>query len=89
MGDSTTLTVRMSTDLKTRLEALAKATRRSKSFLAAEAIAAFVELNAWQVDAIRQGLKAADRGELIAQQEIETWVGSWGGDDEVPPPEVA
>ena len=40
---STTPFARIDTDTKERLEALAKRARRSKSFLAAEAIAAFVE----------------------------------------------
>ena len=40
---TTTLSVRIDTDTKKRLEALAKRARRSKSFLAAEAIAAFVQ----------------------------------------------
>ncbi len=79
MPDSTTLTVRMSDDLKRRLDALANATKRSKSALASEAIAAYLDLNAWQVDAINQGLAAADRGELIADQDIEDWVASWNG----------
>ncbi len=88
MAASATLTVRMSDDLKRRLDALASATKRSKSTLAAEAIAAYLDLNAWQIDAINQGLAAADRGELIAQQKIEDWVESWTGDNETPPPEV-
>ena len=35
---STTMTVRLDDDVKDRLEVLAEATQRSKSFLAAEAI---------------------------------------------------
>ncbi len=88
MADVTTLTVRMSDDLKRRLDTLANATKRSKSTLAAEAIAAYLDLNAWQVDAINQGLAAADRGELIAHQDIEDWVESWNDDNETPPPDV-
>ena len=51
---TTTLSVRIDTDTKKRLEALAKRARRSKSFLAAEAIAAFVEAESWQLDEIQE-----------------------------------
>ena len=43
MTDSTTMTVRLSRELKGKLERLAESTRRSKSYLAAEAIAEYVE----------------------------------------------
>jgi predicted transcriptional regulator len=43
MGKSAVITVRVSSELKDRLVALANQTRRTSSFLAAEAIAGFVE----------------------------------------------
>ena len=43
------MTVRLDDDVKDRLGVLADATQRSKSFLAAEAIRAFVETNEWQI----------------------------------------
>ena len=39
MPDTTTMTVRLSQELKGKLERLAETTKRSKSYLAAEAIA--------------------------------------------------
>src|SRR5262249_58770792 len=59
---STTLSVRIDVDTKKRLEALARRSRRSKSFLAAEAIAAFVEAESWQLDEIQTGIKELDEG---------------------------
>ncbi|MDP6705847.1 MAG: CopG family ribbon-helix-helix protein [Alphaproteobacteria bacterium] len=88
MTKSSTITVRLDDDLKHRLEALADSTKRSRSFVAAEAIAAYVDLNAWQVAAIEAGLASADRGDLIPQAEITKWVDSWGSDEELPPPKV-
>lgn len=44
---STTMTIRHEAELKVRLDQLAVATHRSKSFLAAEAIRDFIELNEW------------------------------------------
>lgn len=49
---STTLSVRIDIETK-QLEALAKRARRSKSFLAAEAIVAFVEAESWRLEEIR------------------------------------
>ena len=64
MAESTTISVRLEPAVKERLEQLADATHRSKSFLAAEAIRAFVELNEWQVQEIQAALKEADAGDF-------------------------
>ena len=42
---STTMTIRLESSLKYRLDQLAEVTHRSKSFLAAEAIKDFIDLN--------------------------------------------
>ncbi len=44
-----TLSVRIDSETKKRLDALSKLSRRSKSFLAAEAITAYVESEEWQL----------------------------------------
>ena len=50
MSTSTeTLSIRIGSDTRKRLDALARETKRSKSFLAAEAIAQYVELEEWQL----------------------------------------
>jgi predicted transcriptional regulator len=41
MTDATTMAVRLNKELKSKLERLAASTRRSKSYLAAEAIAEY------------------------------------------------
>lgn len=62
MSDTTTMTVRLSKQLKDKLERLAESTRRSKSYLAAEAIAEYVTTNAWQIEEIRKAVEKADAG---------------------------
>jgi predicted transcriptional regulator len=79
---TTTLSVRIDTDTKKRLEALAKRARRSKSFLAAEAIAAFVEAESWQLDEIHTGIKELDEGRAIPHKEVANWLRSWGRERE-------
>jgi predicted transcriptional regulator len=85
---TTTLSVRIDTDTKKRLEALAKRARRSKSFLAAEAIAAFVEAESWQLDEILAGVKELDEGRSVAHKEVSTWLHSWGQKRERKAPRV-
>jgi RHH-type transcriptional regulator, rel operon repressor / antitoxin RelB len=72
MADTTTMTVRLSKELERRLARLAASTKRSKSFLAAEAIAEYVELNAWQVEAIGKAVEKADAGGPFVRDEDAT-----------------
>lgn len=75
---TTTLSVRIDADTKRRLEALAKRARRSKSFLAAEAIAAYVDGESWQFDEIQASLQALDEGRGVPHEQVSGWVRSWG-----------
>jgi predicted transcriptional regulator len=63
---SSTFTVRVDAAVKKRLEKLAKNTGRSRSFLAAEAIEEYLDVNEWQVAGIKRAIESADRGDLIA-----------------------
>ena len=75
---STTMTVRIDDDIKDRLEVLAGATRRSKSFLAAEAIRAYVDTNEWQIAEIQAAIKEADAGDFASDQEVADLAKRWG-----------
>ena len=77
---STTMTIRLEPELKQRLDQLAKATHRSKSFLAAEALRDFVELNEWQVQEIQSALKEADSGDFASTQTVNKTLNKWGVD---------
>jgi predicted transcriptional regulator len=75
---STTLSVRIDEETKRRLEALAKNARRTKSFLAAEAIAVYVESESWQIEEIKAGLKELDAGRSVSHSGVSGWLRSWG-----------
>ena len=77
---STTMTILLEPELKQRLDRLAKATHRSKSFLAAEALRDFVELNEWQVEEIKSALQEADNGDFASQQAVNKTLDKWGVD---------
>jgi predicted transcriptional regulator len=83
---SSTFTVRIDTRIKKRLERLAKATGRSRSFLAAEAIQEYVDVNEWQVAAIKRAIASLDRGEGVSHESVKEWVSSWGSENEKPAP---
>ncbi len=77
MADSAVLTLRLDAKLKKQLDKLSKATSRTRSFLAAEAIREYVNLNEWQIEEIRKGLAEADRGEFASDKDVERVVKKW------------
>jgi len=77
---STTMTIRLEPEVKDRLNRLADATRRSKSFLAAEAIREFVETNEWQIRDIEAAIAEADAGDLATDADVEAVAATWRGD---------
>ena len=66
----TTVTVRVSRDLKNRLEVLSLATRRSKSFLANEALTFFVETEEQHVAGIREAMIEARSGLVVSHEVV-------------------
>jgi RHH-type rel operon transcriptional repressor/antitoxin RelB len=78
MPQSTTMTIRLEPELKSRLDKLSAATRRSKSFLAAEAVREFIETNEWQIEEIKDAVKEADAGDFASDQEVQTVFNKWG-----------
>lgn len=75
---SATLTIRLDSDLKQKLELLAEAMNRSKSYLAATAIQDFVELNAWQVQEIKAAIAEANRGDFASDEVVAETFAKWG-----------
>ena len=87
MAESEMLTVRVSPETKKQLEALAKEMKRSKSFIAAEAIGSYLEAQAWQLEQIKAGIADLDAGRTVSGDKVLAWIRSWGTANEVPPPE--
>ena len=72
------LSVRIDSETKKRLEALSKRSRRSKSFLAAEAITAYVEAEEWQLGEIQAGIRDLETGNAVGHEKVSKWLKSWG-----------
>jgi predicted transcriptional regulator len=73
-----TLSIRLDSATKQRLDALSKRSKRSKSFLAAEAIAAYVEQEEWQIGEIHAAIGELDAGQAVSHEEAAAWLKSWG-----------
>ena len=86
---SATFTIRVDEADKERLEALARSTGRSRSFLAAEAITEYLAVNEWQIARIKAAMEDLDRGEFIEHDAVRKWVESWGTDNELEPPKAS
>jgi RHH-type transcriptional regulator, rel operon repressor / antitoxin RelB len=87
MPDSTTLTLRLSRDLKGKLDRLAESTRRSRSYLAAEAIAEYVDANAWQIEEIGKAVRKADAGgPFVRNEEARNYLDSLARGENPKPP---
>jgi predicted transcriptional regulator len=72
------VTIRLDVGIKRRLDAMASRSKRSKSYLAAEAIAAYVEAEEWQLGEIQQGLADLSRGRAVSHEKAAKWLRSWG-----------
>ena len=70
MNASTTMTIRVPLELKEKLERLAQGTRRSRSFLAAEAVTAYVERELEIIDGIQRGLADVAAGRVVPHDEV-------------------
>ncbi|MEW6426920.1 MAG: CopG family ribbon-helix-helix protein [Thermodesulfobacteriota bacterium] len=78
MSETTLISARVPEEVAQRLQALAKETHRSKSYLAAQAIEEFVDLHEWQVAAIKEGMAAAERGEVKSHAQALAILKNWG-----------
>ena len=74
---SEVMTIRVDRRTKSRLERLAKAMERTKSYVAAEAIRAYVDLNEWQIAEIKAALKEADAGDFASEEEVRAVKRKW------------
>jgi predicted transcriptional regulator len=77
MPENAVVTLRLAPELRKRLDQLAKTQRRSRSFVAAEAIREYVAVNEWQIEEIKKGLQEADRGEFASDEQVRRVMSKW------------
>jgi predicted transcriptional regulator len=87
MAKNTTMTVRLKPEVSEKLEMLARDVKRSKAYLASEAIEAYVDLNSWQIAHIKDALDEEESGARgVPHEKVVDWIESWGTDRERPMP---
>jgi predicted transcriptional regulator len=69
MTASTTMTIRIGTAVKDKLDRLAHDTRRSKSYLAAEAVSAYVERELEIIEGVQRGFADVKAGHVVPHDE--------------------
>ena len=77
MTESKVLTLRLDPKLRKQLDRLAEATKRSRSFLAAEALREYVTLNEWQIEEIKKGQREAELGDFASDKEVQQSLKKW------------
>jgi predicted transcriptional regulator len=84
VNDVSTLSVRIPEEMESRLEKLAEATGRSRSFLAIAALQRYLEQEEWQTGAIQRAVERADRGEAryASHESVNAWLAGWGTESE-------
>jgi predicted transcriptional regulator len=82
MPRSVPVLARVRPKVKAKLKCLARDTQRTESFLAAEAITAYVEANAWQVEVIRKRLASVSdpKAGVLPHEDVGAWFMSLGTD---------
>lgn len=84
---SSPFSLRLSPELKDRLDAVAEDEDRSASYIATKAIEAFLDARDARDHAIREAIAEADKGIFVSSEAVDRWMESWGTDNELPMPE--
>lgn len=74
MQKAAAINLRIEPEIKTRLEKLAKATHRSKSFLVGHALETYLDVNEWQISGVIEAVREADSpdAEWVAHEDLKT-----------------
>lgn len=83
---TTTVSIRLTPEVKRQLNWLSKATGRSANYLVADAIGVYVQEQQRQLDSIRKGFAEIDAGHYIPHEAMKAWLLSLGSRRELPPP---
>ncbi len=78
---STSLAFRVSREKAQRLERLAAATARPRSWLLEQALDQYLELQAWQVEQVEEAIAEMDAGHGIPHEDVKEWLLEWGRSD--------
>ena len=82
------ITIRLDPETVRKLDQMAMAMDRDRSWLMNRAITRYVEDEGWQVKAIRESVQKVESGQarFVPHEDVARWLDSWGTDDELEPP---
>jgi RHH-type rel operon transcriptional repressor/antitoxin RelB len=75
---STVLSLRVPEELKDQLDYLSRSTKRSRAYLATEALGDYVRKNAWRAKELHEAIAEADHGVFISHESMLTWADKIG-----------
>jgi predicted transcriptional regulator len=75
--DKQTVSFRLDSDKVSALDTLAEALDRDRSYLLNEAVAAYLKVQEWQIEQIKEGLRQADHGKLIGHGRVTKMAAGW------------
>ncbi len=83
-----TVSIRLDDETLGKLDALTKATERSRAWLMAHAVEQYVQHETWQIEAIHNTLKKIRQGKakFASDEETTQWLQSWGSEQELKAP---
>ena len=83
--------VRLQPEIENPLEKLANKLDRSKNYLINQAIKEFLVRKSLEEKKWNETLEALDSvksNRVVAEQDVNEWLDSWGNDNEIKPPEI-
>ncbi len=69
MAETTTITVRIPVEVKDKLDRIAEFTKRSRTYVAGDALAAYADSELETVEGILRGIADADAGRVVPHDE--------------------
>jgi RHH-type rel operon transcriptional repressor/antitoxin RelB len=72
-----TISFRLETQKKQALDAVATVLDRDRSYVLNEAIDAYLDVQRWQIEHIKEGIRQADAGEFASEAEVKAAFARW------------
>ncbi len=75
--DKQTISFRLDPKKVSALDTLAEALDRDRSYLLNEAVTAYLDVQQWQIEQIREGLRQADSRRLVNHSKVKKLAARW------------
>jgi predicted transcriptional regulator len=83
---ATPFSIRLDPAVKAKLEQEARLEDRSAGYIAQKAIEDYLDAKAYKRECLREAVAEADKGVFISEEAMDTWINSWGTENELPTP---